>query len=97
MIIEYSGEKISVQKENGDRIDFTAKELCMMKELQQTLFGENRTHVYLPIEDYKRLRRIRESGIALLDEVKATRDSGSTVGVISKFHDFKFAIFGRKA
>lgn len=96
MKIELQGEKISIQNDEGDSLSLTAKEIFMLSNLSNSLFSENRTHVYLKVSDYNRLKRIREIGIELLNEVKKTGRTGATAEVISKFHDFKFAIFTKE-
>ena len=72
------------------------KELNMLQKLGISLFSENRTHVCIKVSDYKRLKRIREIGIELLDAGKKTRETNTPYHVIQKFHDFKFAIFGKE-
>ena len=72
------------------------KELNMLQKLGISLFSENRTHVYIKVSDYKRLKRIREIGIELLDACKKTRETNTPIDVIIKFQEFKLAIFGRE-
>ena len=96
MIIGIQGEKISVEKDTGEKIEFTAIELFALKKLYDSMFGKNPTHYYVTKSEYENLKRIKEIGIELLDACKKTRETNTPYHVIQKFHDFKFAIFGKE-
>lgn len=91
MKVTLHGDIITVQH-NDKTVSFTFDELMMLRGLGNSLFSENRSHVYIKLSEFRKLKRIKEEAIKLIEATRLSKEVGSPYHVIQKFHDLKYAL-----